>query len=70
MDLKTQQKINKIENMTEYKFLQILDIFAELEFISYKIKDSLIYFKINQASKTTLENSQRFVLLQQCIPNN
>ncbi|OON99841.1 MAG: single-stranded-DNA-specific exonuclease RecJ [Epulopiscium sp. Nele67-Bin004] len=62
--------LNKIQNMTEYKFLQILDIFAELQFISYKIKDSLVYFKINQAPKTTLENSQRFVLLQQCIPNN
>lgn len=59
--------------MTEYKVLQILDIFSELELLSYKLVDGEIHYTLEKTAKTQLEKSQRYMTLQkyaQSITNN
>lgn len=52
-------------NMTEYKLLQILDIFTELELIQYELVDEKIIYKLLQGNKTKLELSVRYTRLQE-----
>lgn len=49
-------------NMTEYKILQILDIFVQLDLISYKFNfsDGLIEFNIIDGIRTDLSKSKRY----------
>lgn len=50
--------------MTEYKALQILDIFSELELLTYTINDNEIDYALLQSNKTKLEHSTRYMSLQ------
>ncbi|MHC1748667.1 MAG: single-stranded-DNA-specific exonuclease RecJ [Cellulosilyticaceae bacterium] len=51
--------------MTEYKLQQILDVFTELDLIHYTLENENILFELKRAAKTKLENSRRYVGLQQ-----
>ncbi|MGL5677068.1 MAG: single-stranded-DNA-specific exonuclease RecJ [Cellulosilyticaceae bacterium] len=51
-------------HMTEYKVLQILDIFSELELISYTLTEGEIHYTLGKTSKTQLEKSPRYMTLQ------
>lgn len=52
----------KKENMTEYKVLQILDVFTELGLVNYQYNDNhgLIAFTIIEGVKTDLSKSKRY----------
>ena len=52
-------------HMTEYKILQILDIFSELELIAYHLKDGAIHYTLGKTAKTQLEKSKRYMSLQE-----
>lgn len=51
--------------MTEYKVLQILDIFSELGLMAYKLEGDSVHYTLGTTSKTQLEKSERYMLLQQ-----
>lgn len=52
-------------HMTEYKVLQILDIFSELELMRYNLSEGVIHYTLEKTSKTQLEKSERYMSLQQ-----
>ncbi|WP_010166276.1 single-stranded-DNA-specific exonuclease RecJ [Candidatus Epulonipiscium viviparus] len=53
--------------LNEYKILQIIDIFCELGFLSYKYNNNSIYYRIESYAKNKLENSTRFNQLSQFL---
>ncbi|ONI43979.1 single-stranded-DNA-specific exonuclease RecJ [Candidatus Epulonipiscioides gigas] len=60
-------KLSYILDMTEYKILQIFDIFYELGFLSYKYDNNRIYYIIENYIKNKLENSCKFNLLSEFL---
>lgn len=54
----------EINHMTEYKVLQILDVFSELELLSYKLIEGEIHYLLKQSKKTNLEHSSKYMSLQ------
>lgn len=52
-------------NMTEYKLLQILDIFTELGLIMYELVDEKVIYTLLKGNKTKLELSTRYMKLQE-----
>lgn len=52
-------------DMTEYKLLQILDIFTELELIAYSIEEEKVIYTLLKGNKTKLEHSRRYMRLQE-----
>lgn len=61
----------KLNQMTEYKILQILDIFKELRLITYEYKEDngVIIFEISEGIKTDLEKSARYICLSEFDTN-
>ena len=55
--------------MTEYKALQILDIFSELKLLDYTFEGNQIFYRLLQSSKTKLEHSRRYTHLQEYLQN-
>lgn len=53
-----------MNHMTEYKALQILDIFSELNLLTYTLEDSIVNYSLKPSKKTHLEHSKRYTSLQ------
>lgn len=53
-----------LQNMTEYKVLQILDVLQELSLIQYELIGDEIVYVLKKTEKTKLENSKRYCSLQ------
>lgn len=56
-------------DMTEYKLLQILDIFTELELLRYQLIEERVVYKLLAGNKTKLEHSKRYMSLQEFAQN-